>query len=172
MTPPRARGAWAPYPAGVALGLVVLASYLIMGFGPGASGAFTHAAAHLERAVAPGRAAASEYFAGYLSGGSLGSQWIVVQMVGVVLGAVLSAWTGGRLGWRIERGPRVGMGRRLLLALAGGAVVGFASRIAQGCTSGLALSGGAVLAPGAWAFLAAFMAGGFAAAWLVRRTWQ
>ncbi len=50
--------------------------------------------------------------------------------------------------------------------------MGFASRVAQGCTSGVALSGGAVLAPGAWAFLATFMAGGFVTAWIVRRAWR
>src|SRR5439155_2423034 len=42
----------------------------------------------------------------------------------------------------------------------------------QGCTSGVALSGGAVLAPGAWAFLVMFLAGGFVTAWIVRRAWR
>ena len=29
-----------------------------------------------------------------------------------------------------------------------------------------------VLAPGAWAFLMAFMGGGFVMAWIVRRAWR
>ena len=163
---------WNAYVAGVALGCTLLASYVLMGWGLGASGAYTHVAAHLEGAVAPGRAQANAYVAGYLEAGRLWAQWIVLEMTGVVLGALLGAWTAGRLSWRLDRGPRIGRGRRLLFAFVGGATVGFASRLAQGCTSGLALSGGAVLAPGAWAFLMAFMGGGFVMAWIVRRAWR
>lgn len=163
---------WSPYVAGVALGIVVLGTYLLMGFGPGASGAFAHVAAKLEGAVAPARAQANPYLAGYLEAGRLWAQWIVVEMIGVVLGGLLGAWSAGRLAWRLEKGPRIGLGRRLAFAFVGGATVGFASRIAQGCTSGLALSGGAVLAPGAWVFLGAFMGGGFVTAWIVRRAWR
>ena len=161
-----------PYVAGLALGVTLLATYLLMGFGLGASGAFAQIAARLEVAVAPGRAQANPYLVGYLEAGRLWAQWIVVEMVGVLVGAGLGAWTAGRFAWRLEKGPRIGAGRRLAFAFLGGATVGFASRVAQGCTSGVALSGGAVLAPGAWAFLAAFMAGGFATAWIVRRAWR
>ncbi|MBI1964532.1 MAG: YeeE/YedE family protein [Candidatus Rokubacteria bacterium] len=163
---------WSPYTAGVALGATLLLTYILMGFGLGASGAFTHVAAALEGAVAPGRAQANSYIAGYLEAGRLWAQWVVVEMAGVVVGGVLGAWSAGRFAWRLDRGAAIGGGRRLLFAFVGGATVGFASRIAQGCTSGLALSGGAVLAPGAWAFLMAFMAGGFAMAWMVRRVWR
>lgn len=157
---------------GVGLGLAVLAAYLLMGFGLGASGAFAHVAARLEATVAPGHAQANPYLGGYLEAGRLWAQWIVVEMVGVVLGGLLGAWSAGRFAWRLDGGPRLAAGRRLLFAFLGGATVGFASRVAQGCTSGLALSGGAVLAPGAWAFLAAFMAAGFVTAGVVRRAWQ
>ena len=163
---------WSPYLAGVALGLTLLATYLLMGFGLGASGAFAQVAARLEGAVAPGRAHANPYLVGYLDAGRLWAQWIVVEMVGVIVGAVLGAWTAGRFAWRLEKGPRIGVGRRLAFAFVGGTTVGFASRVAQGCTSGVALSGGAVLAPGAWAFLVMFMAGGFVTAWIVRRAWR
>lgn len=163
---------WSPYAVGVGLGLTVLASYLALGFGPGASGAFAHLTAHLQGALAPERAQSNSYIAGYLEAGRLWSQWIVVEMVGVVVGGVVGAWSAGCLTWRLSHGVRIGTGRRLLFAFAGGATVGFASRIAQGCTSGLALSGGAVLAPGAWAFLAAFMMAGFGMAWIVRKAWR
>jgi len=159
---------WSPYVAGVALGVTLLATYLLMGFGLGASGAFAQVAARLEGVVAPGRAQGNPYLVGYLEAGRLWAQWIVVEMVGVLMGAVLGAWTAGRFAWRLEKGPRIGVGRRLAFAFVGGTTVGFASRVAQGCTSGVALSGGAVLAPGAWAFLVMFMAGGFVTAWLER----
>src|SRR2546422_5318562 len=55
---------WSPYLAGVALGLTLLATDLLMGFGLGASGAFAQVAARLEGAVAPGRAHANPYLVG------------------------------------------------------------------------------------------------------------
>lgn len=163
---------WSPYVAGAGLGGVVLVTYVLLGFGPGASGAFAHVAAWVGAAVAPERAHGNAYIAGYLESGRPWAQWIVVEVLGIAIGGVLGAWSAGRLGWRVEHGARIAVGPRLLLAFAGGATVGFASRVAQGCTSGLALSGGAVLAPGAWAFLAAFMIAGVVTAWLVRRTWR
>jgi uncharacterized membrane protein YedE/YeeE len=163
---------WSPWVAGLALGLVVAATYVLLGYGPGASGAFAHLAARVEGTVNPARAAANPFLAGYLESGGLWAQWVVIEVVGIVLGGLVGAWSAGRFAWRLTAGPRVGAGRRLLFAFAGGATVGLASRIAQGCTSGLALSGGAVLAPGAWAFTAAFMAGGFITAALVRRVWR
>lgn len=163
---------WSPYLAGLGLGLTLLATHLLMGHGLGASGAFTHVAANLVEAVAPDRARANPYIAAYLEAGRPWAQWVVIEMVGVVLGGFLGAWSAGRLQWRLDRGARIGWSRRLAFAFVGGAAVGFASRVAQGCTSGLALSGGAVLAPGAWAFTLAFLGGGFAMAWVARRAWR
>lgn len=163
---------WSPYVVGVALGLTVLTSYLILGFGLGASGAFAHVATRLEAALAPQHAYANPYVASYLASGRLWAQWIVIEIVGVIIGGLLGAWSAGRLAWRLDKGAHIGTWQRLLFAFVGGATAGFASRVAQGCTSGVALSGGAVLAPGAWAFLMAFMGSGFIVAWGVRRVWR
>jgi hypothetical protein len=51
-------------------------------------------------------------------------------------------------------------------------LAGFASRLAQGCTSGQALSGSALLLSGSLVFLLCVFAGGYAAAWFVRRQWH
>ena len=61
---------------------------------------------------------------------------------------------------------------RLAFAFAGGALMGMAARAARGCTSGQALSGGAVLSVGAWVFMMAVFAGGYAFAWFMRRQWR
>jgi hypothetical protein len=49
--------------------------------------------------------------------------------------------------------------------------MGFAAGLARGCTSGQALSGGAMLAAGSWAFMGMVFVGGYAFAWTVRRQW-
>jgi uncharacterized protein len=163
---------WSPYVAGIALGLIVAVTYVLMGYGPGASGAFAHVATRIEGAVTPGHAGNNPFVAGYLESGRLWAQWVVVEVLGIALGGLIGAWSAGRFAWRFEAGPRVAVPRRLAFAFVGGATVGLASRIAQGCTSGLALSGGAVFAPGAWAFTAAFMGAGFVTATIVRRLWR
>ena len=52
-----------------------------------------------------------------------------------------------------------------------GAVAGGA-RLARGCTSGQALSGGSVLSVGSWAFMFAIFGGGYAVAYFVRKLWN
>src|SRR5947199_3419914 len=101
---------WSPYVAGLALGVTLLATYLLMGFGLGASGAFAQIAARLEVAVAPGRAQAYPYLMGYLEAGRLWAQWIVVEMVGVLVGAGLGERMGGRFAARLGEGRRYGRG--------------------------------------------------------------
>jgi len=50
-------------------------------------------------------------------------------------------------------------------------MAGFGARLAGGCTSGLALTGGATLALSGWIFMVSFFAAGFGGAALVRREW-
>ena len=47
-----------------------------------------------------------------------------------------------------------------------------AAKLTRGCTSGQALSGGAVQSVGSWAFMLSVFAGGYAAAYFVRRQWR
>ncbi|MBI1845495.1 MAG: YeeE/YedE family protein [Candidatus Rokubacteria bacterium] len=103
-----ARSYWSPYLAGVLLGLTLLLTYVLMGFGLGASGAFAHVAAHAQGAVVPQRAQSNAYLIGYLEAGRVWAQWVVLEMVGVVIGGFAGAWSAGRLGWRLEKGPRIG----------------------------------------------------------------
>ena len=59
-----------PYLAGIGLGLVLLAAFVIMGRGLGASGAFSSTLAWLTNLVAPAHAQANEYMAEYIGDGS------------------------------------------------------------------------------------------------------
>jgi len=163
---------WNPYLAGVALGLVLLASFLLAGKGLGASGAVARLGATLVDAVAPAHAAAHPL--GKYVGGETHplSSWLVFMVLGVVLGGAVSSFLAGRQKLQVIRGPRISIPWRLTLALSGGMLMGFAARLARGCTSGQALSGGALMSVGSWVFMLAVFAGGYALALAVRRQWR
>ena len=160
-----------PYLAGVGLGLVLLAAFVLVGRGLGASGAFATAAATLVDGVAPAAARANRFFAEHLDAGGLLRDWLVVQVIGVVLGGFASAALAGRLRLAVDRGPRASVAQRLLLASGGGAVMGVGAVLARGCTSGQALTGGALLSVGSWLFVGGAFAAAYGAAWALRRVW-
>jgi uncharacterized membrane protein YedE/YeeE len=159
-----------PYRTGVLLGLVLLASFALAGRGLGASGAFASAAASAASAVAPAATQDNAYLVEHLGRGLL-RDWLVVEMIGVVLGGLLSATLAGRLAIRVERGPRIGVRGRLASAAAGGAVMGGGAVLARGCTSGQALTGGALLSVGSWLFVAGAFAAAYVVAYATRRSW-
>jgi len=163
-----------PYLAGAALGLVLLASFVIMGRGLGASGAFSSTMAWLVNLVAPAHAQANEYFQGYLGDGSTHplKAWLVFEVIGVITGAFLSGLLAGRVRLSVEKGPRVATAIRLLCAFAGGMLMAFGAHLARGCTSGQALTGGALLNVGSWTFMIMVFVGGYAVAWLMRWQWR
>jgi uncharacterized protein len=167
----RADRFWNPYLAGVALGLVLLATFLIMGKGLGASGAANRIGVTVVSAVAPRHAGANHEMAKVTGGGHPLDDWLVFEVLGVLLGGGVAAYTAGRMGRKVIKGPRISVAGRLALALLGGVLMGVAARFARGCTSGQALSGGALLSVGSWAFMMAVFAGGYAAAIFVRKEW-
>ncbi len=167
------RADWNPYLAGVALGLVLLATYVLMGFGLGASSAVTRVAYAAAHGVAPAVVEKSTYMAPYVASNPF-EDWMVFEVVGVLLGGILAAYSGKRLMKRptLLMGPRSSVALRVTLAITGGVVMGIAARLARGCTSGQALTGGAVLSVGSWVFMLAFFAGGYLTAPFVRRMWR
>jgi len=170
---PRASRYGNPYLAGVGIGLVLLAAYVLAGRGLGATGAFSSVATAGAAALGgTARTAAKEAFAPYLADGAARplQDWLVLELIGVMLGAGVSAWRAGRLGLRLDASGLRG-GSRLGVALAGGLVMGFGAKLARGCTSGQALTGGALLSVGSWVFVLACFAGGYAFAPLFRRLW-
>jgi uncharacterized membrane protein YedE/YeeE len=159
-----------PYLAGIMLGLTLLASFLIIGAGLGASGGLARIAAHIEGLVWPSRTLASEYFGAW--GKNPLSYYLVYMLIGVFMGGLFSAVSRSRASFMLERGKSASARLRIGFALFGGVLVGFASRLAGGCTSGQALTGGALLLTGSLVFLVSLFAGGYAAAFFVRRQWH
>jgi hypothetical protein len=164
-----------PYLAGVGIGLVLLAAYVIAGRGLGASGGFASVAAAATAAVQGSeRAARSPAVAPYLTRGIASplTDWLVLELVGVVIGGFVSAWLAGRVRIAIERGPNVTPASRLFAAVGGGVFMGVGAKLARGCTSGQALTGGALLAAGSWIFIAACFASAYLLAPVARRLWR
>jgi uncharacterized membrane protein YedE/YeeE len=163
---------WNPYLAGIALGLVLLASFLIMGNGLGASGAASRIGIAAVSGVAPGHARATPQMKAVLEAGHPLDDWLVFEVLGVFLGGGVAAYTAGRMRRGVIKGPRISTAGRIGLALLGGVLMGIAAKLARGCTSGQALTGGALLSVGSWAFMMSVFAGGYAMAYFLRREWK
>ena len=163
---------WNPYLAGILLGLVLLASYVIMAHGLGASGGAKRLGEFALEVVASDHVENMPYFAQGAAGGKHRlDNWLVFEILGVFLGGLISATLAGRFKPQVVRGPKASIRNRLILGFTGGVIMGVAARMARGCTSGQALSGGALFSVGGWVFMLAVFAGGYAMAYFVRRQW-
>jgi uncharacterized membrane protein YedE/YeeE len=162
-----------PYLSGVGIGLVLLLAFVIMGRGLGASGALSTVVATGVSAVAPQHTADNLPYEAYLSDGTVSplKDWLVFEIVGIALGGLLSALLARRFRPGIDKGPRASNRSRLLYAFGGGTIMGLGAKLARGCTSGQALTGGALLSVGSWLFITGAFAAGYLAAPLFRREW-
>ena len=162
-----------PYVAGFLLGLVLLATIFITGRGLGASGAIKTAVAETVGVVAPGHAANSEFYQQYAAGHDASplKNWLFVEVLGVLIGGFLSGLLFNRLGFKLDKGPRISSKTRLFAAFACGALFGLGSQFGRGCTSGAALSGMAVLSAGGYLTMIAIFGSGYALAWFFRKLW-
>lgn len=169
---PRApRPFWNPWLAGFLLGLVLLASFVVAGRGLGATAAYSALATAVAGTGDAGRIAGHPVHSRFWNDGAPLLSWTVFLLLGAAAGAFLSGWHGRRLAVVTERGPRVGARTRLLLAFAGGLLAAWGARLARGCTSGQALTGGAMLSVGGLVFMAAVFVAAFALAGRARRQW-
>ena len=165
-----ARPLWHPYAAGVVLGLVLILTYILVGNGLGASGMFTRVAAEIGMDVAPEATRANAYLGQMVTDGRNPlAAWIVLEVAGIAIGALLAAIGAGRFRLQLDRPGRQSAFRRFALALAGGALAGFGSRVAAGCTSGIGLSATAMLSISGFVFLLAFFLAGLIVSRLTRR---
>lgn len=162
-----------PYFAGAVLGLLLFISVLISGHGIGASGGLARMLVAVEDLIVPGHVDANPGLSD-MAGGTQQplNNWVVLNVLGALLGGFVSGLLARRVRAETDKGSRISTRSRWLAAFLGGALVGFGARLARGCTSGQALSGGAVLSAGSWAFMFAVFAGGYLLAYPVRRLWN
>ena len=162
-----------PYVGGVLLGIVLFLAYLLTGSGLGASGAISRIQTSILELVASTHVNTVAYFA-KLGGGdkiAIDSPW-VIMLLGVIFGGFTSGYFNNRLKLETRKGPNITTKQRWIYAFLGGSIMGIGARLARGCTSGQALSGGAVLAVGSWAFMFCVFIGGYALAYFVRKLWN
>ena len=162
-----------PYFGGVLLGLVLLAANFISGRGLGASGAIKSCVITAVTTVSPSSAESSDFLKEYTTAhsGSPMKNWLVFQMLGVVVGGFLSGSLAGRLKFKVEHSPKITSRKRLVLALIGGILFGYGSQLGRGCTSGSALSGMAVLSLGGFITMMAIFGTAFGLAYFFRKNW-
>jgi uncharacterized protein len=166
---------WSPYVAGILLGIVGVLSVWIANSLLGASGAFENMAGMLGKTVAPALFD-NVYFNFIMPPGITVS---VILLVGVFFGGMAGAATSGTLKWGKKDaansdaqwkrifGPQTW--KRWVLAFIGAIILEYAAGIAGGCTSGLAISGGMLLAPAAFLFIAGMFASGIVTALIIYR---
>lgn len=161
------------YVAGALLGTLLFLSYFITGGGLGASVGLNRVQVAVLDFLAPVHVDRVGYMA-EMGGGNRNAlnNSGVFLLLGTVLGGALSGWLNGRFKLETRKGPHITNSTRLFLAFIGGFIMVYGARLARGCTSGQALSGGAVLSAGSWAFMFAVFGGAYGLAYFLRRVWN
>ncbi len=164
---------WNPYLGGILLGVVLFLAFFITGNGLGASGALNRIQVAFVDLVAPEHVDRVSYLA-QMAGGQTNPLWEsgIFMLLGTFLGGIASGYIHKRIRLETRKGPRITNAQRWILALAGGVLMGYGARFARGCTSGQALSGGAVLSLGSWLFMICVFAGGYMVAPFLRKLWN
>ncbi len=164
---------WNPYLCGIGLGLVLLGAFVVMGRGIGASGAMSSVVTAGVSTVSASHAEANAFYQGYLGDGTVSplKDWLVFEVLGVLIGGFISGKLAHRFQFKVEKGALLSNNSRFLYAFLGGIIMAFGTKLARGCTSGQALTGGAMMNVGSWIFMIALFAGAYAMAGAVKRLW-
>lgn len=160
-----------PYLAGFGLGLVLLATYVVMGRGLGATAGFAGLATWLAGFAGAPHLQASVVHMKYWNEGAPLLNWTLFLLVGALAGAAISGWQAHRFSFTTERGPRITDRQRLVLAFVGGFIAAYGAKLAKGCTSGQALTGSSALNVSGLVFLGAVFLAAFVVAQFVRKEW-
>jgi len=160
---------WSPYAAGALLGIVGILTVVLANKLLGASGGFENIVGMIGKAVAP--AAFNNMYFNFVMPAEV--TYAVMLLIGIFLGGTLGALSSGTFRfrtmddemWKEAHGPQVW--KRWLLLFLGGVIVQYGAGIAGGCTSGLLISGGMLLAPAAFLFMAGMFVSGIITAKII-----
>jgi len=160
---------WSPYIVGAGIGILSWLSFLISGKPIATSTTFARTGGMIANFISGGKAEQRPYYKKIKL--QINWQWMLV--IGVVLGSFLSAIISGdfQVGvwvpslWASAFGDSALL--RVLVAVAGGIILGFGARFAGGCTSGHGISGTLQLAVSSWISAIFFFVGGIIAAHII-----
>jgi uncharacterized membrane protein YedE/YeeE len=152
---------WSPYVVGMGIGILSWLTWLVSQEPIGTSGSFARSAGMIEKLFRGNKVGSKPYFREFKP--EIDWQWMLV--IGVVIGSAIAALLSGDLHpqwipamWAAAFGNSLGL--RLCAAFAGGLLVGFGARWAEGCTSGHGISGTMLLAVSGWISAICFFLGG------------
>lgn len=159
---------WSPYLVGAGIGVLSWLTFLLSNKPLGCSTAFARTSGMIERLLRGPKVEKRAYYRKFAP--VIDWEWVLV--LGVFLGALISALTSGTFRLTLEHGYWVShFGSapvpRLAAALLGGILMGFGARWAGGCTSGHGISGTLQMAVSSWIAAICFFAGGIGAAFLI-----
>ncbi len=162
-----------PYLGGLVLGIILFLAFFFTGNGLGSSGATARIDAFLEDQIAPSHVDRTPYLL-KLAGGDKNplDDWIIPVFFGALIGGFVSGRIGRRVKLETTKGPNISDRARWLFAFLGGVLFLYGARMARGCTSGQALSGGATLSAGSWLVMFAIFGGAYGMAYFVRKLWN
>lgn len=161
-----------PYLAGVLLGLVLLLAMFISGRGLGASGGLKYCVVSTVGAISPDHVQNSSYYSKYFKDDRKPlKSWLSIEILGMLIGGAISGAISGRLGFKVEKSPKISNRKRFIYAFLGGLLFVFGAQLARGCTSGAALSGMAVLSTAGFVTMMAIFGSGYLFAWFFRKNW-
>lgn len=156
---------WSPYVAGAGIGVLVCLAFLLSNRPIGCSSGFVKADGLIEKTIRPSHVEKEEYYREIVPE----VDWAFMIIPGIVIGAFISSMLSGQFHfilvpttWSATFGNTPVL--RVIIAILGGAFLGFGARWAGGCTSGHGISGSIQLSLASMITAACFFAGGIATA--------
>jgi uncharacterized membrane protein YedE/YeeE len=166
------RARWSPYLVGAGIGVLSWITFAWMSQALGTSTSFVRVAGAVQSTWAPEHVAANPYYTKLLGTAAAPKplfDWQLVLVIALFAGALVAARLGGEKFretvpalWRWRFGDSKLL--RFGAAFAGGALLLFGARLADGCTSGHSISGGLQLAVSSWVFTGAMFVTGIVTA--------
>ena len=161
---------WSPYVAGAGIGILSCLALVLADRPLGCSTAFVKARGLIGKVINAEKTRAMAYYQEIVPQ----VDWALMIIPGIIIGAFLSSVLSGTFRivwvpalWGSVFGNNAVL--RIIVALAGGILLGFGARWAGGCTSGHGISGSIQLSLASMITAACFFAGGIAVAMLLYR---
>ncbi len=146
---------WSPYIVGALIG-VLLIFLMTQEQILGASTAIARVGAVMENAIIPSQIENASFFHRILGDGAV-FDWFIVYIIGVFLGSLLASKISIKQPFKRntiwEKNFGSSKSKRAIGAFMGGVLLMIGARLADGCTSGHAISGAAMLSLPSWVFM-------------------